>query len=132
MATNKPEKRMMKACSRCGKIHEYGHKCYANSRNYYQHDPKIRKFRNSQSWHKKAEEIKERDKFLCQVCLKNNAYNYRDLSVHHIQPLSDNWDLRLENSNLITVCETHHKDCECGKIPRAEQQSIVDEIMKAY
>lgn len=132
MATNKPEKRMMKACSRCGKIHESGHKCYANSRNYYQSDPKIRKFRNSGAWHKKAEEIKERDKFLCVVCLKNNAYNYRDLSVHHIQPLSENWDLRLENSNLITVCETHHKDCECGKIPRAEQQAIVDEIMKAY
>lgn len=123
---------MYKACSRCGRIHDANHKCYANSRNYYQHDPEIRKFRNSTAWKKKAQEIKERDKFMCQVCLKNNIFNYKDLSVHHIQPIAENQALRLENSNLITVCEHCHKLCESGKIPRTEQQAIVDEIMKAY
>lgn len=123
---------MYKACSRCGKIHDANHKCYANSRNYYQGDPEIRKFRNSTAWKKKAEEIKERDKYLCQICLKRNIFNGKDLSVHHIQPIAENAALRLENSNLITVCDRCHKDCESGKIPRTEQQSIVDEIMKAY
>lgn len=125
-------KSMFKACSRCGQIHEIGHKCYANSRNYYQHSPEIRKFRNSQAWRNKAEEIKERDKYLCQICLKRNIFNAKDLSAHHIIPAEESEALRLENSNLITVCEIHHRECESGKIPRTEQQAIVDEIMKGY
>lgn len=124
--------KMFKACSRCGQIHDRNHKCYANSRNYYQHDAETRKFRNSGAWKHKAEEIKERDKFLCQICLKSNIFNYKELSVHHITPLVENRALSLENSNLITLCEKHHKDCEMGKIPRTEQQAIVDEIMKGY
>ena len=123
---------MFKSCSRCGRIHDINKKCYANSRNYYQHDEKVRKFRNSTTWKNKAYEIKERDKFLCQICLKKNIINYRDLSVHHIIPVIESEALRLENSNLITVCETHHRECESGKIPRAEQQAIVNEIMKGY
>lgn len=122
----------MRTCSRCGGLHPLGQKCFKNSRNYYQGDPEIRKFRNSTEWRKKAEEIKERDKYLCQICLKHNAFTYKDLSVHHIQPIAEQPALRLENSNLITVCEIHHRECEIGKIPRAEQQSIVDEIMKSY
>lgn len=124
--------KLYKACSRCGRIHDHNHKCYANSKNYYKHDPEIRKFRNSRAWRKKAEEIKERDKYLCQVCLKKNIINTRDLSVHHITPASESQVLRLENSNLITVCEKCHKLCEVGKIPRVEQQAIVDEIMNGY
>lgn len=123
---------MFKACSRCGRIHLAGHRCYANSKNYYQHDAEIKKFRNSGAWRNKAEEIKTRDKFLCQICLKKNIFNYKELSVHHIQPIAENQELRLENSNLITVCELHHKECEVGKIPRTEQQEIVNEIMKGY
>lgn len=125
-------KSMYKACSRCGRIHAVGHKCYANSRNYEKHSPELRKFRNSQAWKKKAEEIKERDKYLCQVCLKKNIFNYKDLSVHHIIPANESEELRLEDSNLITVCEKHHRECESGKIPRTEQQAIVNEIMEAY
>ena len=123
---------MKKSCSRCGRIHNINHRCYANSKNYCQQNPETRKFRNSTAWKNKAQEIKERDKYLCQVCLKNNIFNYKELSVHHIQPVAENEALRLENSNLITLCDQHHKECEKGKIPRQEQQKIVDEIMKGY
>ena len=123
---------MMKSCSRCGRIHTHGHRCYANSKNYYQHNPETRKFRNSTAWKKKAEEIKERDKFLCQICLKKNIFNYKALSVHHLVPVIESEELRLDNFNLITLCEKHHQECECGKIPRQEQQAIVSEIMKGY
>lgn len=124
--------KILRTCSRCGGLHPLGTKCYANSRNYYQHDPEIRKFRNSVAWRKKTEEIRQRDKFLCVICLKNNRFMYKDLSVHHIIPLAEDWSKALNNHNLITVCERCHKECESGKIPRAEQQAIVDEIMKAY
>ena len=123
---------MLKSCSRCGGQHPLGTTCYKNSRNYYQHDPEIRKFRNSTAWKKKSAEIRERDKYLCQICLKHNIFNYKELSVHHIVPASESEKLRLENSNLITVCERCHQKCERGEIPRAEQQEIVNEIMKGY
>ena len=123
---------MMKSCSRCGKIHSHGHRCYSNSKNYYQHSPEIRKFRNSTAWKNKAQEIKERDKYLCQICLKRNVLNFKELSVHHIQPVAENESLRLDNNNLITLCEKHHQECESEKISRQEQQAIVDEIMKGY
>lgn len=123
---------MMKSCSRCGRIHDINHRCYANSKNYYQHNPEIKKFRNSTAWKKKAQEIKERDKFLCQICLKHNIFNYKELSVHHIVPASESEALRLKNGNLITLCEKHHQECESGKISRQEQQALVDEIMKGY
>ena len=119
---------MYKTCSRCGKIHKHGHTCYANSRNYYQADPKIKKFRNSSDWKSKTEEIKVRDKYLCQVCLSENVFNYKDLSVHHITPLSEDWTKRLENSNLITLCDKHHKECESGKISRQRQYALIKEV----
>ena len=121
-------KKLYRACSRCGKIHEHGYTCYANSKNYYQGDPEIRKFRNSTDWKAKAEEIKVRDKYLCQVCLSENVFNYKDLSVHHITPLAEDWSRKLDNKNLITLCDKHHKECECGKISRQKQYKLITEV----
>lgn len=123
--------KMLKSCSRCGKIHDVNHKCYANSKQYYKTDPKVRKFRNSTAWKKKTEEIKNRDKQLCQICMAQNIFNYKGLSIHHITPLAEDWSRRLDNENLITVCEEHHRECESGKIPRAEQFEIVRKNMEA-
>lgn len=117
--------KMMKSCSRCGRIHDRNHKCYANTRNYYKHDPELRKFRNSTAWKNKAQEIKERDKYLCQVCLSRNIFNYKDLSVHHIIPAGESEERRLDNSNLITVCEQCHQDCEKGKITKEYQFNLI-------
>lgn len=116
---------MYKTCSRCGQVHPYGKKCYANSRNYYQSDPKIRAFRNSAEWKSKAEEIKERDKYLCRMCYEKGIFNYKGLSVHHITPLVEDWSRRLENDNLITVCAECHKECEIGKIKREYQYEVL-------
>lgn len=124
--------KILRTCSRCGGLHPLGTKCYKNSRNYYQGDEEIRKFRNSTAWRKKSEEIRERDNYLCVVCLKHNAFVYKNLSVHHIIPVNESKELRLDDTNLITVCEHCHKLCESGKISRTEQQAIVYEIMKAY
>lgn len=123
------KKPLYRSCSRCGRVHISGQKCYANSRNYYQHDRNLTKFRNSGVWKRKADEIKQRDKYLCVFCLAQHIYTYKDLSVHHITPLSEDFSKRLDNDNLITVCSQHHRDCEIGKIPRTEQQAIVKKIV---
>jgi predicted HNH restriction endonuclease len=34
------------------------------------------------------------------------------LDVHHIQSISTDWDARLMNTNLITLCRTCHWDAD--------------------
>lgn len=40
-------------------------------------------------------------------------------------PIKEDYELRLEDSNLITVCEYHHELAEQGTIPREELLDIV-------
>ena len=93
-------------------------------------DSNIRRFRNSKSWTKKSEEIRERDRHLCQVCLLNKydtmmTFNFKKLEVHHIIPLSKDFNKRLDNDNLITLCSYHHHMAEKGEIPVKELMGIV-------
>ena len=78
-----------------------------------------KQIRWSGAWKVKANEIKQRDLFLCQVCLRqqDKRFNPHELSVHHIRKLRDAWDKRLENDNLITLCRIHHEEAENGILP---------------
>ena len=121
---------MKKSCKYCG-IVPYNHVC--------PHKPKIKKnatetdkFRWTKAWQKKREEIKQRDLYLCQICIRElyntgNKYNMNNLSVHHNIPIGEDYDKRLDNNNLLTVCSIHHEMCESGEIPREIVQKIIDE-----
>ena len=89
----------------------------------------IEKFRNSAVWQSKRESIKRRDLYLCLICRSGKygevRYNSKDLQVHHIDPLEEAWERRLDDDNLITACPKHHKMAERGKIPRAELRAMV-------
>ena len=74
----------------------------------------------------KREEIKKRDKYLCQVCLKYGRFIYQDVQVHHIIPINKDYDKRLDSNNLITLCTLHHKDAERGFISVEELHSLID------
>lgn len=63
------------------------------------------KFRSSQQWKNKRAEILLRDHRQCKICGNNHA-----LQVHHIYPLDCSPELRVENNNLITLCECCHHD----------------------
>lgn len=89
-------------------------------------------FRRTQAWTDKAIEIKQRDCYLCQICLRNRyntlqQYNCKGLSVHHAVGINQDWDKRLDNDNLITLCSQHHRMCEDGEIPAAEVFEIIAE-----
>ena len=60
---------MLKSCSRCGMIHDFNHNCYKNRQ--VRGTSNADKFRTTYKWHKKSEEIRERDSHLCRVCLAN-------------------------------------------------------------
>lgn len=123
---------MLRSCKFCGKIHDIkfdcGKKPVRKKMKYTQADY----FRRTQAWTDKAIEIKRRDNYLCQICLRNlystfNQYNYEMLSVHHAIPINTDWDKRLDDDNLLTLCKMHHDMAEDGEIPYEVVKGIIDE-----
>jgi 5-methylcytosine-specific restriction endonuclease McrA len=109
---------LLVSCSYCNGLHARGFTCPSrpknNSRKKENND--ITRFRSLRIWQKKRGEIKTRDKFLCQVCLLDGKYTFQKLEVHHIIPISKNWNKRLDNKNLITLCSSCHKMAENEEI----------------
>lgn len=114
---------MLRSCSYCGKIHDKKIICPQKKNAIRKHqcksNDKENKFRWSGVWKRKAEEIKKRDRYLCQACLRQGYLEIHDLSVHHIVKLRDDFDRRLDNDNLITLCRSHHEQAETGAIEAA-------------
>lgn len=92
----------------------------------------INKFRWSRKWREKALKIKERDKYLCQLAIREEPprYVYTDLEVHHIVSIEEDWDKRLDDENLITLSEGYHEKAERGEISKEYLKSIAEEQEK--
>lgn len=115
---------MRKSCTYCGRIHDVMYKCpQSKNKKYKKKEYDYDKYRNTVEWQRKREEIKERDLHLCQVCVRGlfdygaRRYNSSNVSVHHIISLKKNYELRNVNTNLITLCDCHHKMADRGEIP---------------
>lgn len=119
---------MLRSCKYCGRIHDSKYQCSSK--------PVRRKirtkqnsFRSTEVWKRKSLEIRERDRYLCQICIRKlygttQQYNNREIEVHHIVPIAEDWDGRLDNDNLISLCGRHHEMAEAGKISQAELKEI--------
>lgn len=121
---------MLKSCSRCGKIHDFNKTCYKNRQVRGLTDAD--KFRKTYKWHKKSEDIRNRDKHLCRCCIADiyntsSIYNFNKLEVHHIIPLEEDYSRRLDDENLITLCCYHHKLSDNNVIPRKILQELIKE-----
>ena len=126
---------MFSSCVYCGRIHVEGYICSKKPIKLKKIDDAVR-FRNSSEWNRKRLEIKARDSYLCQICIRElygtrRKYNCEALQVHHVVPINANEALRLDNSNLITLCSMHHAMCDRGEIPYDEVRKIVSEQEKA-
>lgn len=120
---------MLKTCSVCGKIHDINIVC---KRKYIEKDTKANIFRKTNRWTEKSRAIRKRDNNLCKVCISGKynttyRYNYNDLSVHHIEPIENDYSKRLDSSNLITLCRYHHEMAEQGKISKEELYEMIGE-----
>lgn len=118
---------MLKTCSICGRIHDINIIC---SRQRKKKKTIQIDFRNTYKWKQKRNQIKIRDKYLCKVCItgKYNTlykYNYDELEVHHIVPIEEDYSLRLDDNNLITLCRMHHEMAEAGKISKEELKEMI-------
>lgn len=120
---------MLKSCQYCGKIHDSKFDCGKKPQKRYNRTKK-NKFRSTAVWQHKTVEIRERDNYLCVACFNNlngtiRKLNHDDLSVHHIEPLEERYDLRFDNDNLITLCRNHHEMAENGAISKADLKKII-------
>ena len=82
---------------------------------------------------RKSIEVKQRDRFLCQICLRNlyntiSWLNYKTVEVHHIVEIKEDYNKRLDVDNLITLCSYHHKMADKGEIPKQVLMDIVKSI----
>ena len=127
---------MKKACPYCGAIHDKGHLCDKKPVYKQFSGENVRsadKFRGSYDWKLKREHILKRDNYLCAACLNGlegsvKKYCSENLSVHHIRPLETNFELRLSDENLITLCEKHHEMAEKGEISAEKLIKIIKNI----
>ena len=88
---------MLKACSRCGKIHPYNYVCnFGKARKFANTDEA--KLRSKRAWQVKRESIRER------------AF------IHHIRKLKENPNGLLDDNNLVALCTLHHKQADRGEI----------------
>ncbi len=123
--------KIQKSCKYCGKIHDENIVCNKKPIKRKKIDD-IVGFRNSPRWQKKRKHIKERNNYLCQICIRElygtkRKYNPEDLQVHHAIPINMNEDLKLDENNLITLCSIHHSMCDKGQIPYEEVKKIINE-----
>ena len=126
---------MLSSCSYCGKIHDKKYVCKEKEKTLKNRFSNRKltvalQFRRTSQWKNKSVNIRKRDNYLC-LCCKANLYgtvrrlNSEFLSVHHIVPIEEDYDKRLDDDNLITVCDTHHELCEANIITREQQKSLI-------
>lgn len=129
---------MLKSCSYCGKIHDTRKTCAEKKVRQKEHqrqrsNSRAKIFHHSSRWARKSKAIKERDHYMCLCCKAGmghgKVYNTDTLEVHHIVPIEEDDDRKLDDDNLITVCRVHHEQCENGRIPREKQRELVTESM---
>lgn len=128
---------MLKICSTCGKIHEFNTVCPKRieavkkrqakyDRSKYDRNSAADLFRNTKKWQRKRNEIKLRDLNICRYCfLIRHKITTSGLSVHHIISLDKDFDLRLSNNNLISLCRDCHEAAEKGVIKTEELKKII-------
>ncbi len=111
---------MLKSCPYCGRMHPVWYECPKKPKRkwYPKRRGQIERFRSTATWQKKRSEVLNRDHNLCRVCFDaDHRINNKGLSVHHITPLGKDFEQRLDENNLISLCSKHHDEAEHGLIP---------------
>lgn len=75
------------------------YKQYDNTRE----DKEIHSFYFTKEWKKLRYDFMSKHYGICGIC------GHGATTVHHIEPIKDNWNRRLDPTNLICVCDICHK-----------------------
>jgi 5-methylcytosine-specific restriction endonuclease McrA len=117
---------ILKSCKHCSRIHSENYTCPKRP-------PKTSKLtdqfilRSTYKWGKFRDQIRKRDMYLCQICLREGKHNCSDIEVHHAIKIDENKKLTFEPSNLLTLCRVHHDQADDGKISFVTIKEIIED-----
>ena len=109
-----------------------GTKCGCQKLRYKEYDKyklntKEKKFYSSGSWEKVKDNIKRRfngiDIYSYYVLLKTEYGQ----TVHHIEPIKNNWERRLDIDNLIYLTESNHRLLH-NRMDNGEYYEVIKEL----
>lgn len=124
-----------KVCSKCKELYgEDIEKAKYKRYNRTRMDKESQSFYNSKQWKKIRERVKRRDNGLCLYCLLvKNVITTGDL-VHHIVEEKQDKSLRLEEDNLIMLCNSCHAyihgQYERNDITKTKMQDKLKKLVK--
>lgn len=113
---------MLRACPVCGRIHDSSRMCKAKR------SPRVSaadRFRSTKEWQDARDEARDLDMNMCVVCRSLGIIATDGLSVHHIVPLEEDFDLRNDLDNCVTLCSMHHEESERGDISRSALRDLI-------
>lgn len=84
------------------------------------------RMRSRNAWTEKSREIREKAQYLCEVCRDRGLITFDNLEVHHIVKIREDSSLFLDDSNLICLCQEHHKQAEIGILGREYLKTLAD------
>lgn len=103
---------------------------YSNRRRQDEEQKKYQDFYNSKEWIRLSEYIKWKYFGMCVICLLRDVV-VDGVYTHHIEELSDRFDLRLDIDNLIALCPSCHrkvhKEYNSSKKDKEQMQRILIE-----
>lgn len=106
-----------KRCSRCGKRIEAGTTCQClkdRHKEYdkYSRDRRSKQYYNSREWEAVREHVLQLDEGIDVYVYMTQGIVIRADTVHHIVPLKENWSLRSNEDNLISLNHDTHSMIE--------------------
>lgn len=106
-----------KRCSRCGKRIEAGTTCQClkdRHKEYdkYSRDRRSKQYYNSREWEVVREHVLQLDEGIDVYVYMTQDIVIRADTVHHIVPLKENWSLRSNEDNLISLNHDTHSIIE--------------------
>ena len=127
-----------KRCSRCGKRIEAGTTCQClkdRHKEYdkYSRDRRSKQYYNSREWEVVREHVLQLDEGIDVYVYMTQGIVIRADTVHHIVPLKENWNLRSNEDNLISLNhDTHSMIEQQYRKNKNEMQEALKAMVQQY
>lgn len=127
-----------KRCSRCGKRIEAGTTCQCMKDRHkeydkYSRDRRSKQYYNSREWEAVREHVLQLDEGIdVYVYMTQDVVTIAD-TVHHIIPLKEDWSLRNNEDNLISLNhDTHSMIEQQYRKNKNEMQEVLKAMVQQY
>lgn len=115
---------MLKACKYCGRIHARDFDCGRRPVRTKYVRSEAEQLRYTGAMNAKSRQIKERQAFLCPLCVAAGDLRPKQLETHHIRKLRLHPELALEDENLIALCLEHHELADRGVVEEEQLREL--------